>query len=365
MADLTVLNQQSLSSDSLASKYRNFFAPSFQVKVEGTNIATANMAIVSVIVDTSLEKADSLSFTVANAFDPVGKQFKWLDEYLAIGKKIQIDMGYADVLETIFRGYITSVRYELTSWDQTNIVVSGMDYSFKLMKGIKSQVFSKVKDSDVASTVIGGAGLTAKVDSTTVQHDMIQQVGISDYQFLSWLAERNGYEFFVSGNEGHFRKPPSGGSPVVTLTWGQDLISLNKEDDLSDQAGTIKVRSWDHKTKQALIGQASSITKIDSGQDGPTVLGNALGTVEDNYFSEARTQAQANAEAKAIQDRKAMKLVSGDATCIGIPEIRAGKYVKLAGLGTKLNKLYYITSARHSLDGSGYTTTLTIGGNVV
>lgn len=352
--------------DIFAGKYRDFYSPAFQVQV-GTSksvVVGSNNVITSISVDTSVEKADSFSFTLSNVFDPARQEFIQLDN-LPIGEQIQIDMGYADVLETLFHGYITSVRYELTSWEQTSVVVSGMDNSFKLMKGIKSRVFSRKKDSDVAQLVISGAGLKPKVDSTQVSHDMIQQVGISDYQFLCYLAERNGYEFFTSGKEVYFRKPHQNKLPVVTLTWGKSLLSLYKEDDLSDQAGVVKVRSWDLKNKVALTGKSSLINKVDSGDDGTTILKKALGTVEDNYFSEARSPQQVNIEADAIQNRSAMKLVSGEATCIGIPEIRAGKYVELAGLGPKLNKVYYITSARHNIDESGYTTTLTIGGNVV
>lgn len=365
MADMTVLNKSGSTYDDLSGRYRDFSAPSFKIMIEGSNIAAADMVISSVNVNTSMEKADSFSFTVSNAFDPVTKEFKWLDQYLEVGKKIQIDMGYTDVLQTIFHGYVTSVRYELTSQEQTHLVVSGMDYSFKLMKGIKSRVFLQVKDSDVASQVISGAGLSSKVDSTTITHNMIQQVGVSDYQFLCWLAERNGYEFFVSGEEVHFRKPHQNNSPVVTLTWGRNLLSLCKEDDLSDQLGTVKVRSWDTQTKEPLVGQASSLRKVDSGKDGKTILNELLGNVEDNYVSEARTLNQAELEANAIQSRSAMSLVSGEATCIGIPEVRAGKYVEIGGLGAKLNRIYYITSARHTIDESGYLTNMTIGGNAI
>lgn len=279
--------------DYFAKKYRYFTAPSFNIMIEGTDITREDMVITSVKVDTSLDKADSFSFSVSNAFDPVKKEFKWLDNYLTIGKNIQIDLGYADVLETVFWGYITSVRYELTPSEQTDIVVSGLDYSFKLMKGIKSRVFSKVKDSDAAKQVISAAGLKAIVDNTSVEHDLIQQVGITDYRFLLWLAGRNGYEFFVSGKEVYFRKPHQDKTPIITLTWGQNILSLYKEDDLTDQLGEVKVRSWDPKTKKALVGKAESISKIDSGQDGKTILEKMLGNVEENYASEAKTQQQA------------------------------------------------------------------------
>lgn len=365
MADLTKLDKRSFSTDELTSKYKGYLAPHFDINIEGRSVNRLNMTINSLNIDTSMEKADTFSFTVTNAFDPVAKEFAWLDQYLSVSKNIEISIGYTDVLESVFKGYITSVRYELDS-EQTLVVVSGLDNSFKLMRGVKSQVYKQATDSDVAKLVISRAGLTGQVDNTSITYDMIQQSSTSDYQFLSRLAERNGYEFFVSGQNVYFRSPPTAGAPVLTLTWGQNLLSLHKEDDLNDQTGTVTVRSWDHKTKKVLAGKADSVSIIGSGQDGGALLKKALGTaVEDNYFSEARSVEQARAEANAIKNRSAMKLVSGEATCIGTPEIRAGKFVQLAGLGKKLSHSYYITSARHCIDESGYLTTLTIGGNAV
>ncbi len=353
MADLTILNQSSYTMDALSKKYKGFFVPHFQVIIAGKNSTQAGMIISSISIDTSVEKADSFSFTVANAFDVVQKDIQF--DFLDVGNKVEIKMGYVDVLETVFKGYITSVRYELTATDPSSVVVSGMDYSFKLMKGIKSNVFRAVKDSQVASQIINKAGLTPKVDNTDIQYDMIQQVGVSDYQFLAALAERNAYEFFISGQQVYFREPPADGSAVVTLTWGQNLISLIKEDDLSDQTGTVKLRSWDYKTKKVLIGSAST-----GSEPGQKKLEKALGTIVDNYSSEAGTQSEVQQEAKAIKSKSAQKFSSGEATCIGLPVIRAGLFVELAGMGSKLNAVYYVASARHNIDESGYTTTFSI-----
>jgi len=364
MADLTVINQSSFTMNTLTNKYKEFTGPSYQIIVEGTNLNTSHLIISSLVLENSVEKADSFVFTVANAFDPVRKDFTLLKEHLAIGKTVEIKIGYIDVLETVFKGFITSVRYELTAEEHTNVVISGMDYSFKLMKGIKSQVFKKVKDSDVASKLIAAAGgLKSVVSSTNVMHEVIQQVGLTDYQFLTMLADRNGYEFFVSGQQAYFRLPPDDSSPVVTLTWGQTLLSLYLDSDVSDQTGTVLVRSWDAQKKETLVGSADRINGIGSGKDGKALLSKIMGTVTDNYFSEARTQQQLELEAKAIKNKSAMKLVNGEASCIGIPELRAGRYLQLAGLG-HLNKLYYITATRHSIDSSGYITNLTLGGNM-
>ncbi|MGE5381386.1 MAG: phage late control D family protein [Methylocystaceae bacterium] len=363
MSDLTILDNRTYAVSDLTTKYKEFVAPAFQILIDGQDLKESHLIIHNLTIENSLDKADSFSFRVVNAFSPLIKQFQLAN--IAIGKEIEIKPGYVDVLETVFKGYITSLRYELTPEEETTVVVSGMDKSFKLMKGVKSRVFKDVKDSDVASQLISEGGLTAKVDSTSIVYTTLQQVAVSNYQFLRWLAERNGYEFFVSGDQAHFRKPPSAGSSSVTLVWGQTLLSLYLEDDISDQTGTVKVRSWDPQTKAALLGVSGSISKIGSGDDGTALLNKLLGKVEDNYFSEARTQNQLEIEAKAIKDRSAMKLVSGEATCIGMPEIRAGKFIQLSGLGSELSQQYYVLSARHCIDESGYTTTISIGGNAI
>lgn len=366
MRDYTSLSNQNITINSLAQQYSDFIIPNYEVIIDGTNIAfTDEIAISNINVDTSLDKADSFSFTVTNAYDVIRREFKWLDKYFSIGKKIEIGMGYKDNMGTVFQGYITSVRFELNSWDQSCLVVAGLDYSFKLMKGIKSKVFSKMKDSDIAEQVISGVGLVRDVDRTSVLHDIVQQVGITDYQFLKWLADRNGYEFFVSGNKAYFRELHKNKRTNITLTWGKNLKSLIIEDDLNDQIGEVIVTSWDYKTKESITAKANRIKTVASGKDGRTILKNMLGSVNENYLSEAKTKDQANAEANAIQSRKAMQLVTGEAICIGIPQLRAGNYVELAGLGSKLSKLYYVTAARHNIDEDGFITTLTLGGNVV
>jgi hypothetical protein len=48
-----------------------------------------------------------------------------------------------------------------------------------------------------------------------------------------------------------------------------------------------------------------------------------------------------------------------ECTCIGIPELRAGHFIKFEGLGVPCDNKFYITNAKHTMtDNGGYITKL-------
>ncbi|EGW36030.1 hypothetical protein DOT_6087 [Desulfosporosinus sp. OT] len=71
----------------MEKKYHNFYAPAYEVLIENTDILQEGMELTDVMVENTVEGADSFSFTVNNAFDIVRKDFNWLDQYLSVGKK--------------------------------------------------------------------------------------------------------------------------------------------------------------------------------------------------------------------------------------------------------------------------------------
>ncbi len=365
MSDVTVLSAQSYEYSSLVKQYGHFLGSAYAIKVDGSDFAGEHMAINSINVETSVDKADSFSFEIGNAYDYESRSFNWIDSIFRLGKPIQIDLGYFDRVETSFYGYITSIKYEVISDENIRLIVSGMDKTFKMMKGIKSRSFLKKKHSDIVAQLAGEAGVSSQVDTTGTVYEVVEQLGVSDYHFIQILAEKNNYEAFISGNKLFFRKPHTSPSASVTLKWSENMLSFSREDDLADQPGEINVRSWDSQTKKSLVATSSSANSVGSGKNGKAILDSFLSGVKEYYYSEARSQSDLNLEAAAIFNKRAMKLVSGQATSIGIPELRAGTYVQVEGLDPSLNRIYYIISANHAIDENGYITTLTIGGNVV
>lgn len=132
-----------------------------------------------------------------------------------------------------------------------------------------------------------------------------------------------------------------------------------------DQPGEITVRGWDPMKKEAVVGTCSTMTAIGSGTSGKSLLSSVVSGVKEYYYSEVKSAVDAKTLAESIYHRRAMRLVSGKITSIGIPEIRAGIYVEIKGIDTDLDHTYYIVSASHEIDENGYVTNMTIGSNVV
>ncbi|HBV97848.1 MAG: hypothetical protein JL50_17945 [Peptococcaceae bacterium BICA1-7] len=364
MSEVT-LDSKSLTFSELDSKYGNFLVPSFEVSVEGANLVRGGVGITAITVNTSVEKADSFTFTVSNAFDVMTRAFNWLD-YFKVGKYLKISMGYADNLVTVFDGLTTSVRFDFTPEESPKIVVSGMDRTFLLMKGIKSRSFIDKKHSDVVSAIAGEHSLsTGTVDDTGVLHKIIEQSRASDYQFISWMARENNYEFFIVGKKLYFRKY-SNASPAITLEWGKTLQSFSLEVDIADQVGGVTVRGWDTAQKKEIVAQSGSVSKLGSGSTtGQDLIKRLCGSSikEYEYDGNVTSQAMGEKKATAILNQRAMKFVAGNGEMIGVPDVRAGQFIRVDKVGSSLSNNYYLTSVSHVIGSSGYNTQFTVGGN--
>jgi phage protein D len=175
------------------------------------------------------------------------------------------------------------------------------------------------------------------------------------------LAERNHYEFYVTGKKTlRFGKPKDKEDGVVTLKWGETLLSFKPEANLAAQVTSVEVYGWDPQTKEPIVGIATAgeesgkdPRRQTAGQQLPAALGKSpVLQVRQPVFS----QAEAKERAKAILNDHAKKFLTGEADCIGLPELVPDRNVTLTNLGEPFSKTYYIQQTTHKLDSSGYRT---------
>lgn len=363
MADLK-LETNSMSFSELEKKYKQFFAPAAEIKVNGSKIAD-KIAIASVHVETTVEAtADSFTIRVAKAYNWADSKWEWLDVF-AIGSPIDISLGYVDKFTPVFSGYITSVTAEFQDDQGATLIVRGMDLSFFMMKGTRMQTWNQKKYSDVVKEIASRHKATPHVDDTPDTLPVISQNMMDDFHFVQHLARLINYDFFVVGKHLYFRKPLTQTTPVVTLKWGMELRSLSIEANLADQLTGVKVRFWDDKELKVVVAEASKIDKLGGNSKTGKDLLAALGTYEETIYMNVSSESEAKSYAEAYLNHRAMKLITGNGECIGIPEIRAGRYLKIDGAGEKYNQPYYVTGAEHLLDGDGYVTRFRLGGNAI
>lgn len=362
------IGKKHFTFDQLEEKYRSFLAPSFQILIEGKNILMEDMIIPSVKVDTSVQStADSFSFSVANAFDYGTREFnnKWINQYLSPAKSVEIKMGYVDRLETVMEGVITKVSYDYPKSGYPTVNVTGMDMSFVMMRGKKFADWSGKKISDIVKEIGKKYSLNLEVDANETLYPTHAQE-TDNFNFIKSLADEINFDFSVIGKTLYFRKPLTGTSPMITLEWGKHLHSFSTTFNIADQVSKVVIFGSDNQTTEMYKGESTLVKKLGTNSKTGVDLMKVFGkNAEDYQKAKVESKKHAQDRAEAILNEKAMKLVTGNGECIGLPEIQAGRYLKVEHMGKQLSQPYYLYTVAHSVDKSGYTTKFSYGGNAI
>jgi phage protein D len=354
----------------LSDLHGDFYVPAFAVRVDDKKdlLRDHAVAVTQAEVDLTLGGAGHFSFTIADAFDFDTREFRSSDgrtdllELLAFGAPIKIAMGYGDAasLTVLIEGVVTQITTNFGEGGSPELAISGYDNLFPMMGGKNTQSWTKQYDSDVVKKIAGFHSLDADVVKTKEEQPQIEQNQLCDLEFINMLAQRNGYEVYVTGKTLHFRPPNNRGSGVVTLEWGKGLLSFKPDGNLAGQVSSVEVYGWDAKTRDKFVGKA--VNGEEPGRDPKSEsAGDAIKTVlrkqpvlrvRQPVFS----QADATKKARALLKDKAEQFLTGEGETLGLPKILPDKNITLLGLGDKFSKTYYVHEATHRFDSGGYRT---------
>jgi len=345
---------------------RDAVIASLEIQINGTRLppeAEADLFHLEV-----MEELDTPSMFVLslNAGDPATGEIKWTDERLfSVGAEVKIKAGFRAPLPELMVGEVTGLEPEYPARGPLLLTVRGFDRLHRLVRGRKSRTFQHMKDSDIAGQIAGDWNLTPKVDDTAVTYEHVFQHNQTDLEFLLLRARRIGYEVKVEGRSLIFRAPQENRAKQVTLTYGEEILEFFGRLSSATQVSETRVQGWDPKRKEAVTGRASSGDErsLMGGRETGVALAQrvlglaALVTVDDPVFS----LEEAEAMARGSLNRSAFSLVTGEVTCMGNPQIRAGTVVELRGLGQRFNGLYYVVGCTHAISARrGYSTTLNV-----
>jgi len=323
-----------------------------------------------VIVDDHLHLPDMFLLAFRDAGHQVAKQ-----AHLTIGARVKISVpgpggGGA---ETLIDGEVTALEAEYDAAG-SRAVVRGYDSSHRLHRGRVTQTYQNVKDSDIARTVAQRAGLKAgTIDDSRTTHDHVSQVNVSDWDFLKARAAEIGFEVAVSEGKLHFRKPnPSRQAPAqgdfrtsdpLQLVFGQDLLEFRPRVSSSEQVKDVKVRGWDVKAKQAVIGSAPAGTTSVQLPATPADLAQKFGgqtfVAVDHPLS---TQREVDATAKAVAEQIGSAVAEAEGVARGNPRLKAGAAISVGVVAEDFVGRYTLSHTRHVFDARGYRTRFEVTG---
>ncbi|MFF0117321.1 VgrG-related protein [Streptomyces prasinus] len=278
--------------------------------------------------------------------------------------------------DPLLTGEVTGME---TDYDGTGTftVIRGYDRGHRMMRRRRVAAYRNQTASDIARTLAGQDGVAVgKVESTRTVYEFISQANVTDWDFLSRLADENEMVMSLDA-KGKFRfvspDPASGAPPTSTpgekspfvLQAGNDVLRCRAAVTSADQYGRVEARGWDVVAKKELTATAptSANPGISIGTT-PAKAAAAFGTVT---LVETEKPYDRQNEVKFAADSLADDVTSSfaelEVVVRGNPKLRPGVPVTLTDVGAPFEGKYTVTSARHVFgDGKHYETWITVSG---
>lgn len=354
-----------------AGPYKDFYVPTSVVKVGKEDVVRdLFLSLTSVSVELHLDAAARFSFTIAGAFDwkerdfvgMVGNRRLDLLQLFGFGASVEIALGYGEPsrVKTMLKGIVTDVGTKFTESGTPELNVSGYDALFALGLGAATREWIAAAPSSAVRDVAAANSLPVEIRGTDAPLERIDQTKESDQAFIERMAGLARATFYVRGGVLHFGPRRTDSAATVELVWGQGLSSFSPRANLAKQVTSVEVHGWSAALGKRIVGKAGAGDEEGvTGRmaSGTKWAGKAIPRPRTLAVSAAlHTQAEADARAKAILQRRAQEFLTADGDCIGLPDLLPDTNIAVSGVGRSFGRTYYVTEATHSIDSGGYRT---------
>jgi uncharacterized protein len=298
---------------------------------------------------------------------------------LDIDNAITLSMGYVgDGPHHMFAGEITGVSATFPNGGMPTVTIVAHDKLNRLAQGKATRGFGLLPDFLIAMllsaenlviplidpAIVGASTVVAVLKAIFVGSGR-KQAGQSDLECLAEIAKDYDADFWVEDDVLYLSRFLKEYTPSATLTWRKSLMDFTPRLTTVGQVAGVSMKftlreipldflvsvywDFDHErlgvqvlpgvaAKAGLPFSGANFSIVDQPISSPVDLANSALRI----ISELRS--------------KLNKRMTGSGSCVGDPSIRAGKLVRLDGMGPDFSGDYRISSATHSIDSSGYQT---------
>lgn len=274
------------------------------------------------------------------------------------GTAIRIDAGELNDQKTLFEGFILDTGIRIGKGHRSLMTVECRDNAYSATQVRKNRIFEKKKDSDMIKEALSDYG-SVSVDATDYLHPEMVQYYCTDWDFALSRADACGMLILTTGGDIKVFKPKVDASPVLTVTYGNDLIDFDGGLSAGDQFSGYDAVSW-NPSEQKSVKESASVPKL-----------NKQGDLEPkNIASDGNMLLQTDAPAdgkvlKAWADSMALKAglsrYHGSFSFYGAAEAVPGCIIELKGLGKRLNGNAFIGSVEHIIENNEWITKTGMG----
>jgi len=392
-----------LSDESV--RQRGFYVPQFELRIQGAGLPRDVLRdVVQVTYHDNIKEIDGFEVTVNN-WDATTRAFKYVGAETAAdlsgssaasqryqlfdpcNKAVELWMGYAGDLRLMLTGSFTTMEPSFSASAPT-LNVRGLNALHQLRRKQYSTTWTNKRDSEIAQNIAtlvdNSLGQNKKrfpmpitIDTNALgQEDplpYVSQKNQYDIDFLMTRALRMGYVIYLREGDASAQStaeqvpnlyfgPSNGKGPGVRdvtfeLKWGASLIDFKPTLTTARQVRSVTVNGWDRSKKKAI---SVKVSIDDPGMNVNQDLHQLIGVCDprDELVVDKPVFSQADAKriAQGILNDRVKEVVKASATCIGLPDLRAGRYVVIQGLGERFSGSYFVTDTTHTINDSGYIT---------
>lgn len=279
------------------------------------------------------------------------------------GTALTISAGYGDDSAPLFTGIVVRHGVRIDNSNNSLLVIECRDSATKMTIGRNNANYLQQKDSDIISTLIGNHGLSADVQSTTVQYDELVQFYCNDWDFMLARAEANGLLVNVDAGTVSVKPPSTSGSAVLSVGWGKELMSFEAEIDARSQFTAVQAVSWDPKQQAVAQGDSAKSATLNSqgDLDGATLAQVASPATYMLQTGATQPVGTLNDWAKSAQQKAALARIRGRMRFMGNANAVPDSLIDLKGVGTRFSGSVYVSAVEHHIADGSWTTEVEFG----
>jgi Rhs element Vgr protein len=333
----------------------------YSIKANGSAIPDT-MEVESIEIRKGVNRIPTATISIVDGTPSTGEFKASSSSSFVPGSTVTIEAGYDSKNEQIFKGIVTKQSIRIHGNMGAMLIVECRDEAVKMVVGRKSVTYSKKKDSDIMSTIIGNySGLSADVTATTTEWPEQVQYYATDWDFLLARAETNGMIVTAIDGKVTVFKPDADTTSVLEIEYGNNLLEFNAELNSVTQLGSAKGTSWDFKTQKTISGEASS-SYAGPGNLSSKKLSEVVGLSDYELQSTAPIESgDLTNWSKAALVKSAYSKIQGDVKFQGSDLVDPGKYITLAGLGDRFTGDHIISSVHHLIGHGNWITEASVG----
>ncbi len=376
---------------------RQFLTPAFRIELEGRDAGREVIAdVLEVSFTDDLEAIDSFEFLLHD-WDPVALRTRYSSPWdengqpfrlheggpevpnFEPGAKVTLYLGYLEdgALPLIMQGEVVSLSPSFPASGSPTCRVRALDAFLRNLQKIRVEGNYDGTPKAVVDAICAENGVRvqwATLDSEGEPEASVEVEGVL-YDEIAARAEAYGLSIMTlppgaAGDDPvlYLAQPAeSNDPPAAAFVWGRTLISFSPALSAANQVAEVVVRAGDPDARGAAQNVEVVKTWADIGLS-PSALGPAGRADIETAVRGIRevikpdgvvTVADAERAALARLRELAADLITGSGASIGLPTLRAGRTVTMAGMGARFDGTYRLTRTTHTIGGSGYTTTFT------